>query len=91
MKKEKTDRLIMVAGGFHARNMARMFEEHGISYLLLAPKIDSIPNETVYHRQMQGDVSWKDYFEIENGKMRVNQGTRITVVIVAVDVEPRRV
>jgi len=71
MQKEDTEQLVMVSGGFHARNMARILEDSGFSYLLLMPKINSIPDDVPYRQQMQGEVSWKEYFEVENGKINL--------------------
>jgi len=71
MKREKTDAAIMVTGGFHARQLTKLFKKNGISYALVIPKIESIPGETNYRAQMAGDVSWKNYFEIEKGRVNL--------------------
>jgi hypothetical protein len=63
--------VIAVAGGFHTEGLVRQFREQGISYVLVTPRIDSIPEQTNYRKQMQGDVSWKNYFEVENGRINL--------------------
>jgi len=62
---------VLVAGGFHTQSLTRRFEEKGISYVLLAPKINSVPEETNYRAHMKGEVSWKAYFEIEGGRINL--------------------
>jgi len=61
--------VLFVAGGFHTEGLTERFKENNLSYLLIRPQIDSIPHATAYRNQMRGDVSWKNYFEIENGKI----------------------
>ncbi|MFA6600198.1 MAG: hypothetical protein WCU74_04170 [Candidatus Omnitrophota bacterium] len=63
--------LAAVAGGFHARGLTRLLKENGISYVLLMPSIKDIPEETSYRDQMLGNVPWKDYFKVVNGKISV--------------------
>jgi hypothetical protein len=31
--------------------------------------MDRVPEETKYQAHMRGEVSWKNYFEIENGRV----------------------
>ena len=64
-----TDSAILVAGGFHTEGLAAKLKEKGISYMIVMPQMDSIPEHSVYREQMKGDVSWKDYFRVENGKI----------------------
>ncbi|MFA6600200.1 MAG: hypothetical protein WCU74_04180 [Candidatus Omnitrophota bacterium] len=61
--------LVAVAGGFHTRGLTRLLKENGISYVLLMPAIKEIPEETSYRDQMLGNVPWKDYFEVVDGKI----------------------
>ncbi len=70
MKLLKTS-AILVAGGFHAQGLTQRLKEQNISYLLVMPQIDSIPNETHYRDQMRGELSWKSYFEVEDGKINM--------------------
>jgi len=60
---------ILIAGGFHTQGLARKFKEAGISYVIVTPKINSIPKNTFYRDLMQGEVSWKNYFKVKNGKV----------------------
>jgi hypothetical protein len=62
---------ILVAGGFHTEGLTKRFKEAGISYLLVTPQMTSVPEQTNYRAHMQGDVSWKDYFRVENGKVNL--------------------
>lgn len=59
---------IMVVGGFHAQSLIEKFEKEGISFALVMPSISS-PEETNYRAQMRGEVSWKSYFRVEQGKI----------------------
>lgn len=47
------------------------FREKEISYVLLSPRIDSIPESIAYRDQMQGEVPWKEYFRYEDGRLRL--------------------
>ena len=60
---------IVVAGGFHTEGLIKQFKALGISYLLIAPRMTAVPKETGYRAHMQGDVSWKNYFKVENGRV----------------------
>ncbi|MDD5670546.1 MAG: hypothetical protein PHN49_02790, partial [Candidatus Omnitrophica bacterium] len=60
---------ILIAGGFHAEGLTQNLREENISYLLLMPKIESIPETSHYRQNMQGEVSWRDYYEVENGEI----------------------
>ncbi|MBI3307038.1 MAG: hypothetical protein HYZ84_04465, partial [Candidatus Omnitrophica bacterium] len=67
---EKGDKAsLLVAGGFHTQGFTARLKEKNISYVLLMPQIKSIPDQTHYREHMRGDVSWKKYFEIENGRI----------------------
>ena len=61
----------VVAGGFHTGGLTQAFKEHGISYILIAPKIASMPEEPLYRQHMQGQVSWSNYFEVKDGKVNL--------------------
>ncbi len=65
------ERTLLVAGGFHSQGLMRRLKEKQISYLLVMPRIGSIPENTHYRESMQGDVSWKDYFRAENGQVNL--------------------
>ena len=62
---------ILIAGGFHTEGLARQFKEKGISYAIVRPEIKSIPEQSPYRQQMQGNVSWKEYFEVKSGKVNL--------------------
>lgn len=62
---------LFIAGGFHAEGMTRRLKEAGISVVLVAPQIEGLPQNNFYQTHMRGDVSWKGYFKVENGKINV--------------------
>ncbi len=68
-KSQVSSPALLVAGGFHTEGLARQFKEKGISYVVVTPTINSIPENSLYRQHMQGDVSWKDYFEVKNGRI----------------------
>ncbi len=70
---------ILVAGGFHTEGLARQFKQSGISYVIVRPEIKSIPEENRYREHMRGEVSWKGYFEIENGSEAVPGGGKVNL------------
>ncbi len=63
--------MILVAGGFHAEGITSRLKEAGVGYALVMPKINHIPESLNYRSQMRGEVSWKDYFEVENGRIHL--------------------
>lgn len=71
MKKNHQSLGLLVAGGFHAEGLIQQLKADDISYLLVMPKINQVPEETSYAAQMRGDVSWKNYFEVKNGKVNL--------------------
>jgi uncharacterized protein with ATP-grasp and redox domains len=60
---------MLIAGGFHTAGLTKRFKNAGISYVLITPQINHIPEKSLYRDHMRGDVSWKNYFEVENGKV----------------------
>ncbi len=62
---------VIVAGGFHAEGITSRLKEAGMGYALVMPKINHIPENNSYKAQMRGEVSWKDYFEVENGRIHL--------------------
>jgi ubiquinone/menaquinone biosynthesis C-methylase UbiE len=69
---QKTDQsAVLVAGGFHTAGLAKLLKEKGITYLLIRPEIDVLPQENLYELHMKGDVSWKDYYEPKNGMVNI--------------------
>jgi len=80
MQKEKTQSGILVAGGFHTSGLTEQFKAQGISYLVVVPQINSIPESTQYREHMKGNVSWKEHFRVENGSVNLYEafvrGTR---------------
>lgn len=62
-------RAAVIAGGFHSQGLMQHLKNQKISYVLLMPNINSIPEDSHYRDQMQGEISWKDYLEVENGKV----------------------
>jgi|GEM_PF-4626361 len=62
---------VIVAGGFHAEGITTRLKAAGIGYALVMPKIRNLPEHSNYQAQMRGEVSWKDYFEVENGRIHL--------------------
>lgn len=62
---------LLIAGGFHAHGMAEHLKGRGISYAVILPALADLPDADLYQAHMRGNVSWRDYFEIENGKISV--------------------
>lgn len=60
---------IFVAGGFHTQGMAERLKAKGISYVVISPRIKSLPPQNHYRDYMQGKVSWSKYFEVKNGRI----------------------
>lgn len=73
MYEQKTSASLMIAGGFHSDGIRQLLKDKEISYLLVRPKIESLPENNVYLEHMNGNVSWKKYFKVENGKVNVYQ------------------
>lgn len=71
-KKGNQKQSVVIAGGFHTAGLTEQFEESGISYVLITPKMESFPDESLYKRQMKGEVSWKSYFKAENEKINMH-------------------
>jgi len=63
--------VMLVAGGFHTEGVIRRFKEAGVSYALLMPEISALPSQILYKEHMRGNVSWQNYFEVENGKINL--------------------
>lgn len=70
----------LVAGGFHAQGLTYQLKAKGISYVLLMPEVKAMPDENNYRNHMEGKVTWGDYFEVEDGKINLQdafvRGTR---------------
>lgn len=62
---------LLIAGGFHTQGLIQAFKQEGISYVLISPRITQIPEEDRYLQMMRGDVSWKRYFRLRNGKINL--------------------
>ena len=62
---------ILVAGGFHTEGIKEQLKKNGISYLVIQPKIDKLPTEDIYRKQMAGGMSWKNYYRVRNGQINV--------------------
>jgi hypothetical protein len=63
--------IVFVSGGFHSKGLTQHLKEKNISYLLMTPSIQGMPDVINYKNHMRGLVSWKNYFEIEKGKINV--------------------
>ena len=71
--KTKPQTVVMIAGGFHTRGLTSRLEKAGFNYAVVMPRVKRIPGAEVYRNQMQGKISWKDYFKVENGRIDLYQ------------------
>ncbi|MBN1687848.1 MAG: hypothetical protein JW893_01975 [Candidatus Omnitrophica bacterium] len=62
---------VLIAGGFHTEGLTERFRQEGISYVLVMPRISSVPDETSYRQNMRGEVAWKGYFRVENDRINI--------------------
>nr|MBP9865279.1 hypothetical protein [Candidatus Omnitrophota bacterium] len=62
---------IMIAGGFHAQGLAEHLQAKGIDYALVMPNIEKLPEVSAYREHMKGNVDWRSYFEVKNGKINL--------------------
>ncbi len=62
---------ILVAGGFHAEGLVQKLKKEKRSYILICPRVDVLPKESKYRMHMQGNVSWKKYFQVKNGHVNL--------------------
>ncbi|MCH7870808.1 MAG: TolC family protein [Planctomycetes bacterium] len=67
--KQADKTVVVITGGFHRQTLADSFREEGISFVVVTPDIDEIPEKTRYHDYMRGQVSWNKYFEVRNGRI----------------------
>jgi len=63
--------IVMVAGGFHSQGLIERLKASGMSYALVMPSIDRLPDATNYRQHMRGDVSWKSYFTADKGRVNL--------------------
>lgn len=68
-REQKTKSAVFIAGGFHAEGVTYNLKSKGISYVLVMPQMNQVPDQTHYRDHMKGEVSWGNYFEDENGKV----------------------
>lgn len=71
LSRRKETTVLAVVGGFHAEGLVEEITRRGDSYLLLTPKIGELPETLRYTEHMRGDVSWKSYYRVENGRINV--------------------
>jgi hypothetical protein len=69
MDDRKETEALLITGGFHAEGLTASLKKKGISYLLVIPKINELPQEIHYEQHMKGEVPWSSYFKVENGRV----------------------
>ncbi len=69
MRKDQKKSAAVIAGGFHAEGLTALFREKGISYKLISPAMNEAPAESNYLETMRGNVSWRNYFQVQNGEI----------------------
>jgi len=67
------DSALLIAGGFHTEGMLERLRQAQVSYVLIAPRMQFVPNQSNYHAHMQGHVSWKNYLRVEDGKVDLHE------------------
>lgn len=50
MNKEKEDLAVLIAGGFHTKNLSRLFMNSNISYLIITPQVTKKTDDLLYDR-----------------------------------------
>ena len=73
MEKTGARTAVMVTGGFHRDGIAKQLEDRNIAYASVSPAMTALPGEELYGQHMRGDVSWKDHFEIKNGRIELQR------------------
>lgn len=73
-------RAAIVVGGFHADDLASALKKKKISYTLVTPAIASLSGAEGYDRLMRGDVSWKSFFKVEDGRVKVYESFAAAMV-----------
>jgi|GEM_PF-1492714 len=71
LKSDLSSSAVFVAGGFHARGMTERLSAAGIPWALVTPAISDMPESIPYREHMRGEVSWKNYFEVNNGRINL--------------------
>ncbi|MSR77214.1 MAG: hypothetical protein EXS63_03160, partial [Candidatus Omnitrophica bacterium] len=71
MKSHQVKSSLVIAGGFHAEGLTQKLKANGISYVLVMPEIKTMPEHSLYLEHMKGNVSWKNYFEVKDGKVNL--------------------
>jgi len=56
MKQDKTDRFVLVTGGFHTDGLTHILKEKNISYILIAPRILNPLAQTTYEEVMKAQA-----------------------------------
>ncbi|HXV27415.1 MAG TPA: hypothetical protein VD913_00470 [bacterium] len=79
-KRDPVNASLLVAGGFHTEGLTEQFKKTGVSHVVIQPRINQIHGHSRYREQMRGEVSWKHYFRVEDGKVNLYEafvrGTR---------------
>ncbi|MBU3760044.1 MAG: hypothetical protein FGM27_08995 [Candidatus Omnitrophica bacterium] len=71
LKKSDSKSAVVILGGFHSKGIAQKMRLEGVSYALITPKIEHLPEAPLYREQMRGKVSWAKYFEIHEGRINL--------------------
>ncbi|NQT05996.1 MAG: hypothetical protein HQ575_00475 [Candidatus Omnitrophica bacterium] len=63
MNKERARFAVLITGGFHTKNLTRLFKENAISYLVLTPNLTQATDEELYDRVLKESYktrTWSD-------------------------------
>lgn len=63
MKKEREDVAFLIAGGFHTKNLTRLFMAKNISYIVITPKLTKKTDDRLYDRILKESYetrTWDD-------------------------------
>ena len=50
MEKDRDRAAILITGGFHTKNLTRLFMENGIAYLVITPNLSQKTDDELYDR-----------------------------------------
>ncbi|MBI3312784.1 MAG: hypothetical protein HYZ83_00925 [Candidatus Omnitrophica bacterium] len=60
--------MVSLAGGFHTEGMRRALKRRKISFVLISPHMETVPEDSRYSDLMRGRVSWRRYIHPANGR-----------------------
>jgi hypothetical protein len=71
MRKNNAEMAVLVSGGFHTDGITMLLKEHGVSYIVVTPKIEQLDPDNPYRLVLLGEKSEFEKF-IEQTKERTD-------------------